>query len=78
MKQYFYVKTLIVLLSSVFVMTSCKKYTCECTAYNLYTPESSGYTTFTVKGSKAKRKQLCTDKSTQADNDGNYTTCVIK
>ena len=63
----------VLLVSSV---TSCKKYTCECTAYNHYNPESGGHSNFTVK--KKDKAKLCTDKSTQPDNFGNYTTCVIK
>ena len=60
------------------VFTGCRKNTCECTNYNLYSPGNGGTGSFTVKGSKSKRTKLCEDKSTQADNNGDYTTCVIK
>jgi hypothetical protein len=63
-----------ILIASAFI--SCKKYTCECTAYNQNTPESGGYSNYTVK--KKDKTKLCTDKSTQPDNNGNYTTCIIK
>jgi|LakMenE18May11ns_1017448.scaffolds.fasta_scaffold9959484_15 hypothetical protein len=61
---------------TTFTLTSCKKYTCECTAYNTNNPESGGRSNYTVKN-KDKAK-VCTDKSTQPDSFGNYTTCVIK
>jgi hypothetical protein len=65
-----------VLIISSIMLTSCKKYTCECTAQNLNLPGGGATSTFTVK--KRDKKKLCTDKSTQADNYGNFTTCIIK
>lgn len=64
------------LIVAMSTFTSCKKYTCECTAYNTNNPESGGSSNFTVK--KKDKAKMCTDKSTQPDNFGNYTTCVIK
>lgn len=73
MKLFF---TLSVIL--VFFTTACKKYTCECTAYNTNRPESGGKGTFIVKGTAAKRQKKCNDRSTTADAEGNYTQCLIK
>jgi hypothetical protein len=61
---------------TMLTLTSCKKYTCECTTYNTNNPESGGRSNFTVK--KKDKTKMCTDKSTQPDSFGNYTTCVIK
>ena len=69
---------IVIVIFILTIISSCKKYNCECTAYNINNPEGSGHTNFTVKGLKNKRKQLCNDKSTQQDSYGNYTTCVIK
>jgi len=76
MKRQLYILAIATSVLIVSAMTSCKKYTCECTAYNQNTPEPGGHSTFTVK--KKDKAKLCTDKSTQPDNYGNYTTCVIK
>ncbi len=63
---------------TVLSMTSCKKYTCKCTAHNINSPESGGETEFKVKGTKKNAKNECEDRSTEADQYGNLTTCVIK
>lgn len=61
----------------IFILTlSCKKVNCECTTYNLNNPEAGGTGSFTVK--KKNSKSGCTDKSTIADSNGNFTNCVIK
>ncbi len=68
---------LLLLISCVcLIVFSCKKYTCECTAYMAGSPDSGGKTGFTVK--KRDRKKMCTDRSTQPDVNGDYTTCIIK
>lgn len=62
----------------VFALSACRKHTCQCTAYSGgNNPGHGGYTTFTVKGSPAKKKKYCTDRSTKPDKDGNYTQCII-
>ena len=76
MKQRIKILTITTFVLITLAMTSCKKYTCECTAYNLNTPESGGHSNFTVK--KKDKAKMCTDKSTQPDIYGNYTTCIIK
>lgn len=58
-----------------FLTASCKKVTCECTAYNVNNPEPGGTGSFTVKKNSTSE---CTDKSTSPDANGNYTSCVIK
>lgn len=61
-----------------FALTGCKKYTCECTAYNSGNPESYGHSNYKLKGSARDRKRDCTDHSTKPDVHGNHTECVIK
>jgi hypothetical protein len=70
--------TLFIATTCLMTMTSCKKSTCECTAYNTNNPDPGGQSNYIVKGNQSKQKSLCTDKSTQPDSYGNYTTCVIK
>lgn len=62
--------------SLLFTTAGCKKYTCECTAYNTNNPEPGGHTSFSVR--KKDRNEFCTEKSTQPDMYGNYTTCILK
>lgn len=76
MKRQLHNLTIAICILIISTMTSCKKYTCECTAYNTNNPEPGGHSNYTVK--KKDRVKICTDKSTQPDNYGNYTTCVIK
>lgn len=76
MKRLLNISTIPTFVLLVTTMTSCKKYTCECTAYNTNNPEPVGHSNYTVK--KKDRAKICTEKSTQPDNYGNYTTCVIK
>ncbi len=76
MKSQIHILVIIVSILLVFGMPSCKKYNCECTVYNLNNPEPGGHSNYTVK--KKDRAKLCTDKSTQPDNYGGYTNCVIK
>lgn len=76
MKQLFNFLTIIACVLMVSTTTGCKKYTCECTAYNTNNPELGSQSNYTVK--KKNRDKLCTDKSTQPDSYGNYTTCVIE
>ncbi|MBA3681824.1 MAG: hypothetical protein H0W73_11780 [Bacteroidetes bacterium] len=78
MKRSKFILTTAGFILIVFFTSACKKYTCECAAYNAGIPESGGKGTFTVKGSEAKRKKDCTDRSTNPDVNGNYTQCVIK
>lgn len=67
-----------IILTSILFLFFCKKYTCECTAYNSQIPESGGKGTFTVKGSKEKAKTPCDSHKVAMDSFGNYTDCVIK
>lgn len=76
MKQKAYSLLLAILVFIISITTSCKKNTYECRAYNLNTPEPGGYSTFTVK--RKDKAKMCTDRTTQPDSFGNYTTCVIK
>lgn len=76
MKRQLNILTIATLALLVYALPSCKKYTCECTAYDVNNPEPSGHSNYTVK--KKDRAKNCTDKSTQPDNNGFYTTCVIK
>ncbi|MDP1800855.1 MAG: hypothetical protein Q8L81_05855 [Bacteroidota bacterium] len=62
----------------VFALSACRKHTCQCTTYSTANPEPTGYTTFTVKGSAAKKKKYCTNRSTKPDANGSYMQCVIK
>lgn len=56
--------------------SSCKKYTCECTASN--NGVNGGYSDFYVKGTKSKAKKECQDHSIAVDSYGNKTDCEIK
>lgn len=76
MKQHLHIFTIGIGILMLQTMTSCKKYTCECTAYNLNNPAQGGQTNYKVK--KRDRDEMCTAKFTQPDINGNYTTCVIK
>jgi hypothetical protein len=76
MKSQLYILTISISILLVSTISSCKKYTCECTAHNFNSPESGGHSDYTVR--KKDKTKLCTDKSTQPDNLGNYTTCVVK
>lgn len=79
MKQKIFISTFILL--TCVLTTSCKKYNCECVATTAPNPPNSqtvGTSNFVVKGSKSKAKKQCEDHSTQEDNYGNKTTCVIK
>lgn len=76
MKQLFHFLTIVTLVLIISSLTTCKKYTCNCTTYNQNIPEPGGHSSYTVK--KKDRAKLCTDKSTQPDSYGNYTTCAIK
>jgi hypothetical protein len=76
MKRQFYISTIVAFVLIIMAIAGCKKYTCECKSYNTTNPESGGRTNYTVK--KKDRAKVCTDKSTQPDNFGNYTTCIIK
>ncbi|MCK6649196.1 MAG: hypothetical protein L6Q66_06045 [Bacteroidia bacterium] len=76
MKRKLHILTLSIGVLTLQTITGCKKYTCECTAYNLNAPSQGGQTYYKVK--KRDRDEMCTAKSTQPDINGNYTTCVIK
>ena len=76
MKRQLHISTILAFVLIILIMTDCKKYTCECTAYNTHNPESGGHTNYIVK--KKDKAKVCTDKSTQPDNFGNYRTCIIK
>ncbi len=73
-----FLAAVVFIITLFLTISSCKKYTCQCTAYSGNNPEPGSYGTFTVKGSAAKRKRDCNDHSTQPDAYGSYTQCVIK
>ncbi len=76
MKRQLHYLTIAISLIIISTMTSCKKYTCQCTAYNTNNSEPGGQSNYTVK--KKDRTKMCVDKSTQSDSYGNYTTCILK
>ena len=79
MKKHKYILTLVaVLMTCLLLSTGCKKHTCECITHNVSPPDLSGRSDYIVRGTKKKQKELCTDKSTQPDSGGNYTSCVLK
>jgi len=81
MKRSNIISTSIFILLTCVLTTSCKKYSCECVATTSSNPPNSqtvGISNFVVKGTKSKAKKQCEDHSTQEDNYGNKTTCVIK
>lgn len=77
MKKIAFVKIVSVLFFAL-IMNNCKKENCECTTGNLSNPESETHSIYYIKGSKKKKEQLCSEKTKPVDNNGNYTTCVIK
>lgn len=76
MKQQLHSLTIVTFILVISSLTSCKKYNCECSAHNLYSPDSFGQSGYTVK--KKDRAKRCTDLSTQPDSNGDYRTCIIK
>ena len=77
MRKQFYI-LISTFLITILLMTSCKKYTCECTVHSTNSPESGGHSDFKVKGTKKKAKNKCENYSTEVDQYGNMTTCEIK
>ena len=80
-KRNNFISTSLLILLTCALTTSCKKYNCECVATTAPNPPNSqtvGTSNFVVKGTKSKAKQQCEDHTTQEDNYGNKTTCVIK
>lgn len=55
---------------------ACKRYTCQCTAYNESQPEFKSVSTYKV--SKKNKQNGCLDKTTKPDAQRNFTVCEIK
>ena len=76
MKQKINILKFSFLFVLITTITSCKKYTCECSSYSSNNTEIGGRSSFTVK--KRYQKEMCTDLSTMPDINGNFTSCVVK